>query len=51
MQRQQIPSQCPECSGITVEVSSVPPSQHDRGGDWATRAECTRCGEFVAWFD
>lgn len=50
MQRQ-IPSQCPECSGITVEVASVPPSQHDRGSDWMTRATCTECGEYVTWFE
>lgn len=51
MQTQRIPSQCPECAGITVEVTSVPPSRHDRGEGWATRAECERCGEFVAWFE
>lgn len=50
MQRQ-IPSQCPECSGITVEVVSVPPSQHDRGSTWMTRAACEQCGEYVTWFD
>lgn len=50
MQSHRIPSQCPECSGITIEVSSVPPSQHDRGNEWAIRAECSRC-EFLAWFE
>lgn len=50
MQRQ-IPSQCPECSGITIEVTSVPPSNHDRSREWVTRAECEQCGEYVAWFD
>ncbi|WP_200820837.1 hypothetical protein [Halobellus limi] len=47
---QTIPSQCPECSEIAVDVSSVPPDRHDQGDRWATRAKCGNCGEFVGWY-
>lgn len=47
----QIPSQCPECGAITIEVVSVPPSKHDLGTDWLTRAKCEQCSEYVKWFD
>ena len=49
--QQQIPSQCPECRAIDIEVVSVPPDRHDRGSDWLTRVECEGCGEYTEWFD
>lgn len=46
-----IPSQCPECREIAITVTEVPPEKHDRGTEWATRAECANCGEYGRWFD
>ena len=44
-----IPSQCPECGAIAVEISDVPPSNHDHGDAWRTRVECGACDEFAEW--
>lgn len=48
---QVVPSQCPECHAIAVQLSQIPPDSHDRGNQWYSRAECTNCGEFVKWID
>lgn len=47
----EIPSQCPECGAITIDTFLVPPSEHDHGNDWWTRAECRTCDSYVEWFD
>jgi ribosomal protein L32 len=46
-----IPSQCPECGEIKIRAVSVPPDDHSRGNQWATRAQCENCGEYSEWFD
>ncbi|WP_394740100.1 hypothetical protein [Natronococcus roseus] len=48
---QSIPSQCPECGALEIRITKLPPDDHDRGEDWATRAACEACEEYVEWFD
>ncbi|ELY54996.1 hypothetical protein C491_17449 [Natronococcus amylolyticus DSM 10524] len=46
-----IPSQCPECGSLNVSMINISPDDHERGDEWATRVECTDCGEYAEWFD
>jgi hypothetical protein len=46
-----VPTQCPECLSLDVDVTEVPPDSHDRGDGWYTRAECQDCEEYVEWFE
>ena len=46
-----IPSQCPNCGAIAIQVIDVPPSDHAAGDDWRTHAECTACEEYDEWVE
>lgn len=46
-----IPSQCPNCRAIAIEVTNVPPHEHDEGDEWQTHAECMECEEYAEWID
>lgn len=43
----EIPSQCPNCRAISIQVNQVPPSEHVLGDDWRTRVKCKACEEFI----
>lgn len=47
----EIPSQCPNCGSISIQVNQVPPSEHAKGEDWRTHAACTACDDFDEWID
>lgn len=46
-----IPSQCPDCGAIAIEVTDVPPSEHRRGDEWKMHAKCTECDAYDEWID
>lgn len=43
--------QCPKCGAIAVRVSRVPPTVHEAGAEWKTRAVCENCQEYVEWYE
>lgn len=45
-----IPTECPECSSVSVAVKRVPPDNHNEGPDWRIQAECTACDAYTEWF-
>jgi len=45
-----IPSDCPDCGDMDLDVASIPPQNHDRGDSWVTRTTDTSCSH-IAWFE
>lgn len=46
-----IPSQCPNCRAIAMQVTDVPLSEPAGGDEWRTHADCTEWEEYDEWVE